>query len=247
VIVSKESKANREEKIILRDLARGENQRELDIKLPEPRFWTVGPRAEWFAIVDPRPNNRRVRVLEGNTGAERFARDFEANVLCLAAARGGDLLAVGLTEPGRGANNKVVLLDTATGERLSVLPTQKRGPAALAFSEDGRHLAVAFHGLVQVWDVRARELVRTIAGFERVITCLTFNAAGNVLAAGTQDGQVWLWATTTGKPMQLIEVGSRGVRTVAFSPDGRRLVALANTAPVGVWEVADVPTDAAFD
>lgn len=246
-ILNKDDKTSRAERVVLRDLPRGEDWRELDIKLPEPRFWTAGPAAAWLALVEPRPNHKHIRVLDGHTGMERFTRDFEANVACLTGSRDGRVLAVGLTEAGRGANNKVVLLDSATGERLSTLPTQKRGAAALAFAADGRYLAVAFHGLVQVWDVQTRELVRSITGFERVITCLTFNPSGNVLAAGTQDGQVWLWAAATGKPIQLIEVGGRGVRVIAFSPDERRLVAIANTAPVGLWEVAEITPDGPID
>jgi hypothetical protein len=32
---------------------------------------------------------------------------------------------------------------------------------------------------------------------------------------------------------------------VSFSPDGQRLVAVANNAPVGLWRVAEIPADAA--
>lgn len=242
---SKDDKTNRDDHLYFRSLPGGEELRSIDLKLPEPRFWTVAPRAEWLALVGPRPNMKHVRVLDGATGAERWARDFEANVTCLLPSPDGRVLALGLTEPGRGGNNKVILVDAVTGERISSVPTQRRGASALAFSNDGRLLAVGFHGLVQVWDVKSRELVRTITGFERVVTCLSFSPAGNVLAAGTQDGQVWLWAVATGRPIQLIEVGGRGVRTVSFSPDGQRLVAVANNAPVGLWRVAEIPPDSA--
>jgi ferric-dicitrate binding protein FerR (iron transport regulator) len=239
VVLTKEEKSIRDEKVVVRELPGGKDRRELDIKLPEPRFWTVAPGVAWIATVEPRPNNKRVRVHDGITGTERFHQDFEHNIGCVASSADGGTLAVGLLDPARLENNKVVLLDPATGMRLSAIATQRRGLAALAFSADGRYLAVGFNGLVQVWDVRSRELVKSIAGFERVVTCLTFTSDAKALAAGTQDGQVWIWSAATGKAVQLIEVGSRGLRSVAFSPDGRRLVTVANNPQVALWDVAD--------
>jgi WD40 repeat protein len=213
--------------------------RELDLRLPEPRLWTVAPDAAWIALSDPRPNNKRVRVVEGDSGSMRFARNFDETVGCLASSPDGRVLAIGLNDTGRGANSKVVLFDAATGERFSTLPTQRKGMTTMTFSADGRFLAVGFHGLIHIWDTQSREIVRSIAGFERIVTCLNFSRDGKLLAGGTQDGQVWIWSVTRGVPNQRIEVGSRGVRTVAFSPDGLRLVVVANIAPVGLWEVAE--------
>jgi WD40 repeat protein len=145
-------------------------------------------------------------------------------------------------DPSRGTT-RVVVIDPTTGDRRAFLPTQKKGLVALTFSADGQYLAVGFNGLVQIWDVRMRELVKSITGFERVVTCLTFNSNGRALAAGTQDGQVWVWSVASGKAVQLIEVGSRGVRSIAFSPDGKRLATVANNAPVGLWNLAEIPLD----
>jgi WD40 repeat protein len=229
----------RDEKVLVRDLPDGEERAILDLKLPEARFWTVAPGAAWFAHVEPRPNHKRLRLVEGRTGAERYVREFEEAIGCLTATPDGKGIAVGLSDLGRGLNGKVLLLDAATGDRLAALPTQKKGQMSLAFSADGRHLAVGFNGLVQVWDVRSRELVKSITGFERVPTCLAFSTDGKTLAAGTQDGQVWVWSVASGKAVQLIELGTRGVRSVAFDKDGKRLLTVANNAPVALWDVAE--------
>ncbi len=231
--------AGKDDKVSIRNLPGGEERAAIDIRLPDVRFRAVAPGAAWLAVVEPKPNHKWVRVYDGITGAERFAREFEDAVGCVASSPDGKALAVGLFDTSRGGNNKIVLLDPVTNERMTTLPTQKKGQTALAFSADGRYLAAGFNGLVQIWDVRSRELVKAITGFERVTTCLAFSADGKTLAAGTQDGQVWVWSIVTGKPMQLIEVGSRGVRTVCFSPDGKRLVTVANNAPAMLWDVAE--------
>lgn len=235
----------KDEKAVLRTVPAGEEFTELNIKLSEARFWTAAaPAAAWIATADGKPNQKRLRVFDGSTGNERFAREFEEVVGCLAASINGGLLAASLQDPSRGTA-KVILLEPVAGTLLGTLPTQKKGCAALLFSADGRYLAAGFNGLVQIWNVQTRELVKSITGFERVVTCLAFTPDATALAAGTQDGQVWVWSVATGKAVQLIDVGSRGVRCINFSPNGKRLVTVANNAPVGLWDVAAIPTESA--
>ena len=76
------------------------------------------------------------------------------------------------------------------------------------------------------------------------MTCLAFDPGAKLLAAGTGDGQVWLWSVEAGKRVQVLETGSRGVRALAFSPDGKMLVTATNKAPVALWDVApELPKD----
>jgi WD40 repeat protein len=232
------------DKTVIRNLPSGEERVSIDIRFPEIRFRAVAPRAEWVAIAEPKPNHKTVRVYDGFTGQERFAYEFDDTVGCVTASPDGKTLAVGVFDSTRAVNAKLVLLDPVSGERRVSLPTHKRGPVALVFSADGRYLAAGFSGLVQIWDVQKRELVKSISGFERVVMCLAFGPDAKTIAAGTQDGQVWLWSVASGKPFQLLDVGSRGMRMIAFSPDGRRMVSVTNNSPVMLWDVAPVPDDA---
>ena len=225
-----------DDRVLLRTLPDGGEHAAVNVRPNETRFWTVAPDASWVALVEPKPN-KRVRVLDATTGDERFHRDFEDVIGCIAASPDAKVLAVGLNDLGRGANNKVVLVDAATGDRLSALPTQKKALTAMAYSDDGRLLALGFNGAIQVWDVRSRELLRSITGFERSLTCLAFAPDGKRLAAGTQDGYVWLWHTATGAQTQLIETGGRAVRVIAFHPTGKQLATVVAAAPVAVWDV----------
>jgi WD40 repeat protein len=229
-------RGDKDDRVLVRTLPDGGEHAAVNMRPNETRFWTVAPDASWLALVEPKPN-KRVRVLDGATGNERFLRDFDESVGCVAASPDGRVLAIGLNDLGRGANNKIVFLDATTGERLSALPTQKKALTALAFSDDGRLLAVGFNGVIQLWDVRTRELLRSITGFERALTCLAFAPDGMRLAAGTQDGHVWLWRTDTRQQTQLIEAGGRAVRSIAFHPSGKQLVTVATGAPITVWDV----------
>jgi WD40 repeat protein len=232
-------RTEKDEGLIVRDLPEGERRVSIPARVGDFRSLAVAPAAAWVTTIDPRPNNRTVRVWDGHTGAERFVLETEEAANCVAASPDGKALAIGVADTGRGPHNKVVFYDPATGLRLFALPTQRRGVMALAFSPDARYLAVGFGGLVQVWDVRTRELVRSITGFERAAHRLAFSPDGERVAAATPDGQVWVWNALSGRLAHRIEVGSRGLRAIAFSPDGRSLATAPNNSPVAVWDLTD--------
>ncbi len=230
---------DRGDRVLVRTLPDGGEYRAVNARPTEARFWTTAPDAAWLAVVDPKPNNRRVRVLDSNTGEERFARSFDETITSLRAAPDGSVLAIAAHSTVRSIGNKIVVLDAATGDRRFALSVPRRPCTAMCFSPDGRYLACGSNGTVQLWDLRTRERVRSITGFERAVTCLAFSPDGSRLAGGTPDGHVWLWDAATGRQTQLIALGGRGVRALAFSPDGRRLAAAANSSPVTVWDVAN--------
>lgn len=229
-------RGDKDDRALIRTLPDGGEHAALNLRLADTRFWTAAADGSWVAAVEARPF-KQVRVLDAATGEERFQTEFEEVVGCLAGGSDGRVLAIGLNDPARSVNNRVLLFDAATGARLAALPTQKKALTALSYSADGRLLAVGSNGAVQLWDVRSRELLRTITGFERVPLCLAFAPDGQRLAAGASDGSVWVWHVPTGKQTQLIESGGRGVRSLAFAPDGKQLVTVANGAPVAVWDV----------
>lgn len=234
-------RGERDDRVLIRTLPDGGEHAALNARPSDPRLWTIAPNASWLAVVDPRPNNKRVRVLDGARGDERFMREFDegANIACIAPAPSNKYLAVGIQTNTRGVGNKIVVVDALTSDHAAELPIPKRPLMALSFSPDSRILAAGFNGTVQLWDWQLGSLVRTINGFERALACFAFSPDGKRLAAATQDGHVWLWDVGTGRQTQLIDVGSRGIRAVAFSPNGKQLVTLTNPASVAVWDVVD--------
>lgn len=235
---------DREDRISVRTLPSGEERGRVPTRASEPRFLCVSPDASWVATTGgPKPNNRTVRVWNVDAGTERFARELNNTAYCMTASPDGRWLAAGVSDLGKGTDNAVVAFDAVTGDRAFELPIKRKGITTLAFSADGKHLAAGFNGAVQVWDVNGRKLVKTLEGFERVVSRLVFSPQNNVLAAGTQDGQVWVWSADTWRRRQVIETGTRGVRSVAFSADGKLLVTATNKVGVAVWDVAPEPAN----
>jgi hypothetical protein len=235
---------DREERIVVRELPSGAERGQIPVRVNDPRVLCVGPDASWVATAgEQKPFKRRIRVWDVRTGAERFSREVNDSVACLAALPDGRGLAVGVSDLGGGANNAVAIFDAVTGDRLVELPTRRKFITSLTTTSDGRRLAAGFNGAVQIWDVPNRKLLRTLDGFERGVTRVAFSPSGDILAAGTSDGQVWIWASATGRRTQVIDTGTRGVRSLAFSADGKLLVTATNKAPVTVWEVAPEPAN----
>lgn len=237
-LVSCSTDLRHQKSVLVRTLPAGTVRATLPVLVAEPGRVCVAPDGGWVATADPRPQPR-LRVWDTATARERFAVDWDT-VLALAATPDGRHLAADAPEQRR-APNRIAFFDAATGDRAFELVGTRRYTTAMAFTRDGRTLAAGSNGAVQVWDVAARKVVRTVVGFERTVTAAAFSDDGSLLAAGLSDGQVWVWSARTGRRVQVLETGTRGVRALAFSPDGKSLVTSTNKAPTAVWDVAPEP------
>ncbi len=167
----------------------------------------------------------------------------------LAFSPDGKILAVGTDSynaSGIGRRGAVQLWDVATRQPLGgPLATREDCTYLLAFSPDGRTLAVAGQGPgdekvpdVQLWDVATRRPAgRAIVdytdnpAYNSIIGALAFSPDGHTIAIGTGNTQderatARLWDTRTGALVRLplpAEIDS--VDTFSFDADGRRLAA----------------------
>ena len=64
---------------------------------------------------------------------------------------------------------------------------------ALAFSPEGDLLAVGTGLSVEVYDLEARRVVRSLPGHHRRVTALAFGPEGRRLASVSRDGAAWIW------------------------------------------------------
>jgi WD40 repeat protein len=66
---------------------------------------------------------------------------------------------------------------------------------------------------------------------------VAFSPDGQLLAAGTAEGQVRLWRVNDGQPLLTCEGHMGAVWSVAFSPDGRLLASGSTDGTVRLWDV----------
>jgi WD40 repeat protein/serine/threonine protein kinase len=146
---------------------------------------------------------------------------------------------------------------------LSEMPTLANQPL-VAVSPDGRTLATgADDGSVSLWDLesgkrRARLLVsrRSRTYLPLVVElslvlgtpllpefdggrmrAVAFSPDGRLLAMASEDGQVQLWETSSGKEWASLPGEHADVSCLAFSPDGKRL-ATNNGNTIELWDLS---------
>ncbi len=150
----------------------------------------------------------------------------------------GDLRRVSL----QGANlSQVQFKDTVFATALG------RSPVA-AFSAVGdrsphaniHYLATGDHeGRLLLWDRYRGRLLRVLDdGVSPAIHTLAFSPQGDVLAVGTETGQIWLRPVQTSYQGDGLFEHRAAVRALAFSPDGRQLASGDDTGCICLWDVA---------
>jgi WD40 repeat protein len=120
-----------------------------------------------------------------------------------------------------------------------VLGPFDEGIAAAAFSSDSSHLAAAGdEGTVRLWDLSVIEHAPlTVQSHQRRIFCLSFHPNGQLLAAGNEEGNVYVWQMVPGLPARVASIeGTVDNETrAAFSPDGKSLISVSIDGHLRFW------------
>ena len=110
------------------------------------------------------------------------------------------------------------------------------GPVySLAWSPDGRVLASAGYGQVQLWAAATYQEIRTLTGPQGFIWDLAWSPDGRMLAATGQDWTMRVWDAQSYEEWPAIE--SEWAQSLAWSPDGTQLALGVQPAGVQVWDV----------
>lgn len=186
-----------------------------------------------------------VRVWDVVSGAPvAVMAAHKGGALCLAWPREGGWLASG------GNDNAVQIWDPAAGRLLHKFLGHSEEVRALSASPDGGALASASpEGVAKLWDPRSPDRPRTFEESAKIpyggaAACVAISADGRHVAAGHFDGVAHVWEASTGKLLHSLKASESGVRALAFSPDGLRLVTSSGEPkpPRGaatVWDLAD--------
>ncbi len=172
-----------------------------------------------------------------------FFNTLSADGRMLATAYAGTALGGGQSGREMGVG-PMHLEDVAGGETLLTFPKVPGQTVPLAFSPDGR-LLVSYtdntlesgkRGItLRLWEVAtAKELRSFLSSFSRTTS---FSPNGGLLAMTTEKGEIRVWDLRLDKEHRLFRGFDAPVSSLAFAPDGRRLISgLADTTLL-VWEI----------
>ncbi len=102
-------------------------------------------------------------------------------------------------------------------------------------------ISCSVDGTVKEWSIvdEGIKAVKTYEGHdEQHIVDVTYSPDGRLLAAGSVNGQIYMWETSTGKLIHQLD-HDQVVREIEFSPDGEFLASGANDHTLKIWRVGN--------
>jgi WD40 repeat protein len=159
------------------------------------------------------------------TGERRQADMFSGTGSTIDISKDGSLFAEGA---GWG-DASIKITDTKTGQSKLLIghPGEVK---AVAYTPDGKFLAVAGSDRnIYVFDANEHTLQRTLVGHKVPIDSIAFSPDGKTLlsSAKEENVRVWKWQEIS-QPQNSSEPNIKGVKKVAFSPDGKRFLVMGD-------------------
>jgi WD40 repeat protein len=163
----------------------------------------------------------------------------------------GDVTAAVYSPDGRwvasAGTDRTVRVWQATGRQDVAVLHGHTGPVAeVAFAPGGRRLASSSYptrlvptvadGTIRVWEVDPGATLPVLRGHRSYVYPVVYSPDGRWIASGDWDNRLRLWDARTGEACAVLDNGDL-VKTLAFSPDGSRLVS-ARQDRLQVWEAA---------
>ncbi len=133
----------------------------------------------------------------------------------------------------------VRLWNVATGEEIRKIDDDRLVYTVL-FSPNGKILLTASpnDGAVRLWDVATGKLLHVLNGNDD-FTPVAFAPNCKVLASAKGNGTICFWDPETGKEIRKWVAATKGLRALAFSPDGKVLASSAMyDGAIRLWDPA---------
>ena len=193
------------------------------------------------ALPDRSRNGDAIRIVDLASGRVTGRFGF-AHPFSIAFSPDGHTLAVGYWD-------EVVLWNVVSHRRIATFRGFKRYVGSLSFSADRKLLAGGTDlGTLQIWDVRREVRLHAVdIGAGGDVSQPAFNSDGSLVAVGVYGtGEAWLVNVGSGKVLDHRKVSDLGCGGVAFSPDGRYLIA-PSTGGLTTWPYDEGGTIRVFE
>lgn len=233
------SEAPREIRLV--DAATGDDVRRIKLTEKAVRL-AFSPDGKRLAVTErnpPKQPDGAVRSYDVATGAEAWshvvtlANPYENYTCAIAYAPDGRTIAACATD------NKIYLLDAATGEERSALAGTNWYPWALAFTKDSKLLySSGWDGVVRRWDVEKGEQLPLPMGVRGTST-VAISPDGKQVAYQDDGGVIHLADAEGGAELRTMGVNGASYNDLAFSPDGKQLAGAGECGDdvhVALWD-----------
>ncbi|MBI2949044.1 MAG: protein kinase [Verrucomicrobia bacterium] len=198
---------------------------------PDGKLLATGSAGSAVTLWDTATHEQRGSFYGGGGAARKVIFSPDGKWLAAIFHFGGFVESI-VNRPGR-----IVFWDVAAQKETNLVSLEGRKLSSLAFSPDGKTLAMADFGLaLRLWDLKPRKVVADAEiPFDGDVRCLDYAADSRTLVFGLSSGVVGLWLTDA---RQIIKLGTHQDKVVSasFSRDGRHLVTGAADGTVKLWD-----------
>lgn len=133
---------------------------------------------------------------------------------------------------------EVRIWDSASGKELQRFPAGGTYVFSLAFSPNGRQLAIGVNdkpNYVKIWDVQAGKLTKSYPGHGDAVVSVAFSRDGQRLLTSSYDQTARLYDLTSGQST-VFRRHDGWVWSARFSPDETQVVTAGQDGSVIVWD-----------
>lgn len=114
---------------------------------------------------------------------------------------------------------------------------------SIQFSPDGKHLAVGTYQWIQLWDLKAKAVIKDFEPHAGAVRCLEFSGDGKTLFAGgglpSQEGEVRIWNVETAELIDTLSPHGDTIEAIAVSDDDSKLLTASMDAAGVVISLSD--------
>jgi WD40 repeat protein len=141
--------------------------------------------------------------------------------------------------------------DAETGKELKKIEEQTNWILSVAFSPDGKKIVTPSNDFTaRIWDVDSDsatfgKVLKKFEGHTMHVYSAVFSPDGKKIVTGSDDGTARIWDVDSGKELQICKIpnpfgvwqkDASAVCSVAFSPDGKRIVTGGGDRIVRIWD-----------
>lgn len=137
-------------------------------------------------------------------------------------------------------DGKIKVWDVDSGFCIVTFTEHTSGVTACELSKKGSILFTSsLDGSIRAWDLIRYRNFRTFTAPTRLsFSCLAVDPAGEVVAAGSIDSfDIHLWSVQTGQLLDRLSGHEGPVSTLAFAPDGSRLISGSWDKTARIWDI----------
>jgi WD40 repeat protein len=133
-----------------------------------------------------------------------------------------------------------IVWDLVKGVRIHALFEPSAFTDVLIHPDESQYLSCSANGKIGYWDAFDGSGIRLIEGGDSEMTCLDIYRDGTLFVSGSADRSVRVWHYDDGLTIALGRVHSGTVKSIAISPDHKKLVSVGSEGGIFIWDISAI-------